>query len=114
MYIKSNFRTSLGIISDRPEQYFAASAGSDEPAGSYAGCSARFQVPLFRQDLLSRQDLLFEQKFLLKQIIFLTLELIVISNFVLHIKSDFSVLGSVIFAKEIAETLFWCSLGGIF
>ena len=60
------------------------------------------------------RDLLFEQKFLLKQIIFMTLELNVISNFFLHIKSDFSVLGSVIFAKEIAETLFWCSLGGIF
>ena len=105
---KRDEESSAAYRRDPKERQFAASAGSEDPAGSDAGYSAGFQVPLFRQDLL------FEQKFLLKQIIFLTLELIVISNFFLHIKSDFSVLGSVIFAKEIAETLFWCSLGGIF
>ena len=87
----------LLLGSDRPERHFAASAGSDAPAGSDAGYSARFQDLLFRQDLLLRQDLLykqdllFEQKFLLKQILFLTYKLIVLSNFGLNIKSVFSV-----------------------
>ena len=51
------------LIRDPKERQFATSAGSEEPAGSDAGYSAGFQVPLFMQDLLSRQNLLVGQEY---------------------------------------------------